>query len=439
MVNGNNKEDLIKVLTTINNTTTIDNAILQDQEIVVKAKRYGNKIESWELSVDKDVYKSNPKKIFGKGIKELKEALNTLDSLDACSGIDVLVHCETDIKRNYDGKIVSTWFKLFSGDPYTITNKKQINIPTITLYLDEGDYKILMETKIAFMDESISGKRTIYAIRESAMASIGKLMDCAASFKYMAHIPLGSGMLLTERLGNLKKINLICRNHHELENGTTIKSLIGVAGDRHKPISQLDFFEDVHKGLIKRIGLMDCDVIQWSVSDELTTVEYSVGKEYSLGGSYSFDAIVKVQISDIPGTSVKMFAYADMGKGRVLLKKNSSYHNNNFDLESLNEGIIESFNEFEAALNENKVDTYAKKEDLKEIFSIIGKKRTEASIDDVDKLFKESLNTGSVALVLESIIDRTYHKLPVKQADELAIAYDNLSKVLINRTRNIAS
>ena len=62
MVNGNNKEDLIKVLTTINNTTTIDNAILQDQEIVVKAKRYGNKIESWELSVDKDVYKSNPKK-----------------------------------------------------------------------------------------------------------------------------------------------------------------------------------------------------------------------------------------------------------------------------------------------------------------------------------------------------------------------------------------
>lgn len=116
----------------------------------------------------------------------------------------VLCHLRTDLQRRYN-KIVSKWVKIDPYYPYDISDDGKASFDVIELELTEDEFDAMMETKLAFMDTN----ENLFPIQKVAMSNVGTLLDCASAFKQVDDHPLGSALLLAEKLSTKTMLKVL--------------------------------------------------------------------------------------------------------------------------------------------------------------------------------------------------------------------------------------
>lgn len=416
---GCDENSLFEVLKELDSTTNIDSVLNPGQHITVTGVRRNGHIKDWSIKADSKAYKKSLPYAKGVGYTSLEAALSSLDKeSDLNETINVLCYFKTDASRTWDNKIVSYWFNISPCIPFDIKDG-QPDFQVIKFELKESDYKVMMESRLALYNEFTED---IYPIRTIAFSSIGKLMDCAASFKYMADVPLGSALLIAERLASVKNLKFIYRYRSE-----HIKPLVAIAGTRYVKYSQLDFFKQA-LDYVSRNYI--CHIEKWSVSDELTTMNVV------LDGFGEYSIYIQIKTSDIPGTSMSVEAFARFGSGSVKIIKNSSYHWDCFEknggVDGLFEGVFEAIKNFELDYEKLSNKTFYYDETcIKDIVKVLGKKRA-GRIDKIDS------GEYDAKTLFKLVVNSTYCELPVKQAHELTKRYAELLEDMIYEVSEIA-
>lgn len=405
---GKNQEEFLKILTELDQSTNIDCILKTKQRFCVTGVRNNGKIQDWAVGISLEKYNCSKPNAKGKTFNSFLDALENMDEIVTwepdCS---VLCYCDTDLNRSWDGKIISYWYLLDSGVPYVVKDHQPV-FKIIKLVLDESDYKVMMQTKIAFYSETTED---VYPILETAFPSVGKLLDSVMSFKGLDEHPLGSALLLADKLSGMKDVRFLYRQRSE-----NVKPIMCMMGRKYEYCPQIEFFQEALNEIAKNAIY---DISKWSISDELTTLEVIIqhpNTEYQLG--------FLMKTSDLAGAALSIVAFAKIGRGYIELKKNKSYHSREYvksgKAASLFDGLWDAFDYFDSVYSE--LENRKCKYDeifMRPILLLLGKKRSklvepvEEGIYNAKDLFK-------------SIISRTAQPLPVKQAGVLRELYKQL-------------
>lgn len=379
---GSSKEDLMKTLEEITVLTKIDSFLKPGQELVEKKIYENGKLKSWKLLQDVNDLSVNPA-AKGKKFNDFTNSLNGLESKQDSMSEDVTLatvldeneNCEpsfsvlsyagTEPARDWDGKIISHWIIMDIIFPYKINNYLP-EFKEITLTLDENIYRMLVQSGIAFM----ATNGTLYVLNSQALMSIGRIFDCSSIFKSDYEDPLPVALLLTHKLSLIDKLQLITRRTE----CAGVSIVLGAAGKKFTVISQPEFYKSVMNELAKNCMY---DIKEWTVSDELTTVNFSIG------GFGVYQKGIIVNTSDLSDTSLSLTTYVEYGNGRIYLSKNKCQHSVAYfkdGIEKLFNNVWNEFNEFDqvAVLLDSMEINYTKtiqKEYEERLQLLIGKKR----------------------------------------------------------------
>lgn len=451
---GSSREELMNTLEALDSVTGIDAVICSGQNVQIKCRKFNGKLCDWTLE-----YKGETKQIpfeRGKGYSDLMDAISNFATEGSVNeNIVVLCYSYMETARTWNGKLKTWWIVINPAIPFEIRDGMP-EFPMLELELTDAEYRIAMESRMALYNELTED---IYPIREVAFSSIGKLLDSAASFKKMAKIPLGSALLLAERFSSdLKDLKFIHRNADG-----HVKPLIGIAGSRFAGDEQRDFFdsalnraEEMFRNPIlgdeKQPPNTVATIYDWKITDEVSTANAYLhnpdgSNMFALYRGIDFAIYIRMQTSDIPGVSASVTAFAKIGKGDVLIRKNSAYHWDSFTknggakslFSRIEKGskkeisLKDDIDDFVNVINKLKNSNVSADEDIlgsihkkvKEICSLIGKKRAKAA--NIDAIVDEG---GNAYEMLESIINGTFFNLPTKQAGELATKYNELVYLL---------
>lgn len=359
--------------------------------------------------------------------------------------------CETKVSD--DDKITTHWIVVNPSVPFEMVNGFP-SFPMLELNLTKDEFMLCMESRMALYSEM---SEDIYPIRETAFSSIGKLLDATASFKNITAIPLGSALLLADKISvDLKNLKLIYRNGEG-----HFKPLIGVAGSRFAPYSEEQFFK-------KLISWMDCKfggvcIKHWQIYDDVSVVDAELasckisrnGQDRQQSASEmlceamslytecadEFKIRLRMKTSDVPGVSASVTAYAKFGDAEVQIHKNSAYHWDSFVRQG--EGILnlltpskkgsvpidENIAEFIKKVNSlKKKEVYFNKatDGINDIINQIGKRRiadADAVISRIRDGVSETESKVNAYELFRKTLEETFTKLPAKQSDELMIKY----------------
>ena len=486
---GKSEKELMELVAKIDELTEIDSTISMGQPVVIRATMCGVpetdedgkvvcdedgkpikkcQLKNWSLQVNSESI--SPKSHFEipiddtkrRGRKRKREGASkdeansynalcrTLDSIrqmESPLNEEIVVLCLASSKehRQYNGKIITNWIVINPTIPFEMVNGMP-EFPTLTLEMTESEYHLAMESRMALYNEFT---HDIYPIREVAFSSIGKLLDSAASFKNMATIPLGSALLLADRLAEpQKELKLIYRNAK-----SHVKPLIGIAGSRFAEDSQYDFFRGGLDYIARNFGMYTMK--DWEITDDVSTVNVYLN-QYTRDNAKVY---LRLQTSDIPGTSASVTAFLEIEEildnprpgpkrnGSALIQKNSAYHWDSFKEKGGVQGLFVRYekddkkrknpisikSEIEAFLakydgidNINVVYNGKKLLEKKdEIVRLIGKKRAK-SIEDT--LVKGNVYNAKV--LFHELVKGTMNDLPSKQANELTKLYADLLMII---------
>ena len=350
---GKTEAELMQLIQKIDELTDIDSTISVGQPIVIhatmcrvkerdddgKIMRDGNgksimncHIKNWTLQVKSSAMKAQPlvapnepirrpgpkkktNKISKKDANSADSLMLTLEKIkqmDAPLNEEIVVLCLASTKehRQYDGKIITNWIVVNPTIPFEMVDGMP-EFPMLTLELTDAEYRLALESRLALYNEFT---QDIYPIREVAFSSIGKLLDSAASFKNMATIPLGSALLLADRLAEpQKELKFIYRN----ANGK-VKPLIGIAGSRFAEDSQYDFFRGGLDYIAENFGIYT--IKSWEITDDVSTVNVYLNN-YVRDNARVY---LRLQTSDIPGTSASVTAFLELSDGQLYEMKGSA-------------------------------------------------------------------------------------------------------------------
>lgn len=491
---GKTEKELMELVAKIDELTEIDSTIARGQSVVIQATMCGVaekdedgevvrdgdghpikkcELKDWTLQVKSTSINSKlhfetpfndtkrrgrPKKSDTPSRKEFKSynalvrTLNSIRQMDAPLNEEIVVLCLASSKeyKQYNGKIITNWIVINPTIPFEMVNGMP-EFPTLTLELSDEEYHLAMESRMALYNEFT---QDVYPIREVAFSSIGKLLDSAASFKNMATIPLGSALLLADRLAEpQKELKLIYRNAKG-----KVKPLIGIAGSRFAEDSQYDFFRDGLDYIANTFG--PYEIRDWEITDDVSTVNVYL-KCYEREHAQVY---LRLQTSDIPGTSASVTAFLETEEwtdkrkvGRritasALIQKNSAYHWDSFKEKGGVQGLfvryekddkkrknpiaikteIEAFLAKYDATMDLKIVYDGKKllDKQDEIVRLIGKKRA--------KSIEETLVRGNIYkanILYHGLLRTTMCTLPTKQANELTKLYADLL-IIISESEN---
>lgn len=411
---GNDLNQLLKLLKSMSELTGLDRVIRTNQSFHIDAEIRGRKLY-W--AVDADDYagfsSANIQSSKGKGFPSLSATLKGMNLEETVDEkMTVLALADVCEAKDYDSTIQTVWYAI---DPCSMgidanhdldvkSGFATLELPILQLSLTEAEYKCC-GSHLAFYDE-FDG--ILYPIQECAFGSVGALLDCSCVFKYKSNTPIASATFLAERLAGTNNIRFLYRKRTE-----KVRPLIGIVGRNYMLFSQHELVKDACEIIQKNaIGHVD----SWSVTDELTKVTFVID-----GVNAIWHPEIELQLSDTTGNSMAATAYIRMGKGRILLKRNTAYHWESFKKQggvaSLFDGIFEAIREFgdtfeivcyETVLFDNKALSPYKK--------ILGKKRF-ARLD-----LPES-GKYNFADLLYRIVDQTYCELNPRWA--LALVREN--------------
>ena len=414
--NGTNKETLLSVLHSMDELTGMDRLVRSGQRFHIDAEMRGGTL-FWTMDADHSGYTSegiNRKK--GKGYSALVEALDKLNvSGEINEGIVVLALAGVSESKNFDGTVKTVWYVI---DPCSVgmddakrkmdfkRSVAMVEYPILQIPMTEAEYKCCT-SRLALYDEF---EEVVYPIMECAYSSIGNLMDCESAFKYKSNVPIASATFLAERIAGSTGIRFLYRSRTD-----KVKPMISVVGTRYVLYSQHEFVKAACEIAQEHCV---CHVSNWTVSDELTKVSIVVDDANAL-----YRPVIELRTSDTLGNSMSVSAYIRMGKGKILLRKNSAYHWITFEkrggVRSLFDGIFEAIEDFENNFEGNAEQIISfDATSLNSFKRVLGKKR-------FDTIKLPENGEYAFADLVYQVVDGLYCELNVRWADELSKEYAN--------------
>ena len=190
-----------------------------------------------------------------------------------------------------------------------------------------------------------------------------------------------------------------------------------------------------HKFVTDALAIVNHNAIStighWSVTDELTRVTIEIS-----GYNALWHPEIELQVSDTVGNSMAVTAYIRMGRGKILLKRNTAYHWESFvkkgGVKTLFDGVFEAIasfsNEYEKRCN---AVVFFNREMLSPYVKIIGKKRFMRTDIPADGNY-------SFHQILFAIVNNTYYELNPRWALELTQQNYNLFSTLCSMCKEKA-
>ena len=410
---GTKKKELMTLLKDMSELTGLDRVVHTGQKLHIDAELSGRGRDLlWAIDADSNGYSSaNILSSKGKGYPALMKCLKRLDEeAVADEKIVVLALAQASEAKNYDGTINTIWYcvdpcaaGMEDADAVIDSTEcvARIEYPIVSLQLTEAEYKPCAASKLAFYDEF---REILYPIQECAYQSVGSLLDCACVFKYKSNAPIMAATFLADRLAGTKDIRFLYRKRTE-----NVRPLISIVGKNYAMFPQHKFVTDalaiVNHSAISTIG-------HWSVTDELTRVNIEIS-----GYNALWHPEIELQVSDTVGNSMAVTAYIRMGRGKILLKRNTAYHWESFvkkgGVKTLFEGVFEAISDFSNEYDKYGAELiYFKREMISAYVKIIGKKRFMRTDIPVDGYY-------NFHQILFTVVNNTYYELNPRWALEL--------------------
>lgn len=402
---GKTQEELLEALKTLSESLNIDSIAKPGQQVVVTGYRHRGKMRNWSLSLPGAAKANGGKR--GNSYDTFVEALNQAENQEDINEFYILCLCQTELNRDWEGKRVSSWFKIDPYEPYQIKdNQPQFQIET--LRLSDREHELMMDTGIAFLN---ADNGIMYPITKASIPYLGRVLPLVMEKEYSK---LSVALMLATDLEDNEVIHMI--TGRTVGNVRPIRAL---AGRKYAYISQLDFFQAVFAEVSNRF---DYTVHEWTVSDSKTVVDLYINPIFQ-GWMDSCKYGIRVINSDLPGTSMSVAAFVRFGNEMVILRKNSCEHTSTFEMEkdipNLFKDISEAFDRFSeiwSSLDEVIVSYTPSL--VQPILDTLGKKRTKSvCIADGSYLAQD---------LYKIILDKTYMELPEKTEVKLQNAYCRL-------------
>lgn len=347
---GHTKETLLAALHEVDACTKTQRGNTSPRDIVIQCQAVeGGQFVNWVVKQDGQIGQVVKRK--GKGFDTLFDNLNEVVSVKPLesSFLTVLCYTERELAKKENGKISTTWIELNPLAPFDMIDGVP-KFSTMKIDLSEDDFKIAMESRIALFDDFT---RDFFPIRTVAFSSVGKILDTAGCFKSLPDIPIGPAMIIASRLvaDTTKEYQLIYRNY----NGQC-KPLIGLAGPQFGYEPDENYFRR-GIGKIEEMFGPGSFVGDWKITDEVMYANVYVSdtdgtaqtaKYPGLGQYTDFPVFIRLQTSDIPGTSASATAFAKIENTLIMIQKNSEYRRESF----LKKGGVECL--FSRKENKNK-------------------------------------------------------------------------------------
>lgn len=367
---GKTKEELFQALEAVDSIETLDNLIVNNDEITVKLKRKNGKLSGWELCTPMSQLSSGIKQK-GRGLKSLEKLLNKqvfMSSLTAEMSPLIIVHCSTSECREYDGRVITTWFIIDPYEPYVESG--DYGFDTIQIELTNEEYKLALETRIALYEANAN---IIYPIRKSAFPNIGKMLDCATL--YFEDCPIGVAMILAKCFEDQKKmkgVRFLCLNTSK-----RVKPITSVVSKNYQRVSKLNFIQDFLVWL-SSFG-KSYTIAEWSVDNYEVIVEIILSESTRCGKNGFF-----LHVSDIPGWPVTVTTFRKMEGNYIYLRKTSIEHRKageTIGFQAILRQAWEDFEDCDSYFSDLKVVSDPEKI-LREFEMIIGKRRLSDILKD---------------------------------------------------------
>lgn len=341
---GNSQDEFFEKLEELSELTQQDCIIRNGTKINAECvKTRKGTIENWKISVS-DFTDGSGKKRKGTNRNPLLETIKNITNEDELETTDfvVLAFAEAKTNRRFDGQIISSWFKLNPLAPFKMENGKPV-FEMEELILPDHEFKMMMETEIAFMTGNI-----LYPLRAESLNSVGRILDARVAFKTTDPGRLGTALVIAEKLGYFETIRLLCRKRDKIssyECTYDVRPVLSLVGKRYGYYPQYDFFMEVFDW-IAEMGIYSIN--KWSIDDDNTSAEVSIyfPSRYQKG--------ILVECGDLFGAPMRVTSYIEIGKNKVYLHSNSLPHTlkqKKEGISSIFDGIKESFETFENELN----------------------------------------------------------------------------------------
>lgn len=381
---GKNLEGLIECIRSIDGKTKVRSLITDNQSVTIEATYRDGKFNSWVVKAPRKL-KTLPSNFkSGQRFGSFKEVQRELDKesvlFDSSMTSYVLCHLRTNPQKHYN-HICSKWIKIDPYCPYDVDDDGSTTFDIIDLELSEDEFESMMETKLAFMDE----KENLFPIQKVAMSNVGTLLDCASAFKQVDDCPLGSALLLAEKLSTKSGLKVLYRSRSK-----KVFPVMSVIGRKYAHVSQEEFFTAVLDEISKH-GIYQTE--QWSVSDVKSVLFVKLVDD----GKKSYTKGFMISTGDLAGQAMTIHSYVQIGNARMFLNKNSLNHQGNFnknEISNLFSGMEDSFQTFEKEFDRlSSLSGKVKSTYIHGITKIIGQKRVaKVSLDKSLKVGTEILD-----------------------------------------------
>ena len=273
----------------------------------------------WAIDADSNGYNSsNISSSKGKGYPALMKCLKRLnEEAVADEKIVVLALAQASEAKNYDGTINTIWYcvdpcaaGMEDADAVIDSTEcvARIEYPIVSLQLTEAEYKPCAASKLLFMMNSV---KSCIQYRSALIKVLDHYWIALAysstnpTHRLWLQLFLRIGWQVQKTFVSLPEKNRKC------------PALISIVGKNYAMFPQHKFVTDalaiVNHNAISTIG-------HWIVTDELTRITIEIS-----GYNALWHPEIELQVSDTVGNSMAVTAYIRMGRGKILLKRNTAY------------------------------------------------------------------------------------------------------------------
>lgn len=358
---GSGKEELLKRLAEIDDITTIDNFVLNNQSAEIILHRAEGRLY-WKLSVDDAPFQRVRKR--GRTMKSFLSALNTSETQKFGTNFLVICYQSTLSKRTPEGAVLTRWCLIDPYEPYVVEGEKCV-IKTVDLTFTEEEFMAMMETGIAFYD---AANEVCYPLKYESLPTVGRFIDCNTAFKDLEDCPLGPAFLLATRLVNKNEVNFLMQDIPGAEK--KVRPILSIIGKNYMPFSHEKIVETLLDEFSKYYV---CSVDTWEITGEASTVSVHL-----LVPGYNHG--IQISIGRASGHPVRVTAFTRISETEIYLQENTVPHKKDVPVHMLVKEIPESFTLFERqweTLSKQEIPKELSPQILMPLQKPLGKKRFE--------------------------------------------------------------
>lgn len=267
----------------------------------------------WKIKESSSALHSSESYASGKGLNMLMSAIQDLDkALTITDTLVVLCLTASQASKSWNGLYQTTWILLDPACPFIINEDGSPRFETITLNLKATEYKLCIDTQLAFYN---TATKDLYPIPSDMLFPLSRVMQCGGSFteRAMNGTPLGQAHILANNLLSMGTVQLFYR-----ERTDKVKPIIGICGRNFCEYSQIEFFENMLK-LCADNGFGEIE--RWTVGDDATTVNVGITQFTA-----AYKPCISLRISDLPMNPASVKAYAKIGVAKISVFSRSEKH-----------------------------------------------------------------------------------------------------------------